>query len=306
MKSHYCHQVPRESTSATTKMQRAPTRGSMTSSPFAFLALAIVLMAVTPHLGQAQINFGDDESIWAMDDECDDPRFEGLGMAFVAFSENVAHDATDCRALLDEGRIGLRAPNDGATESNEVEIDFGDDSGSFARDDECDDPRFEGDGMALRLLEEGRTRDATDCRTLFDQGRIQLRSDAIGIDFGDDTGIWSNDGECDDPRFYGTGMATLLGPANRARDASDCRALFEQLQIRLRAATDGIDFGDDTGDWPNDKECDDLRFHGLAMAPVLLKRNLLRDATDCRVLVERGVISLRPGMVYGQARRLST
>jgi hypothetical protein len=306
MENHFYHMVRCDSTSDTTKVQQARPPSSIRLSHFGVFTLIVALMAATPHLGQAQLNFGDDDSTWAMDGECDDPRFEGVGMAAVAFEEDVAHDATDCRALLDEGRIQLRAPDEGETESNEIEIDFGNDSGTFARDGECDDPRFEGNGMALLLLDEDRARDATDCRALFEQSEIHLRSDAFGIDFGDDTSIWSNDGECDDPRFYGTGMAVLLGEANRVRDATDCRALFEQREIRLPVATVDIDFGNDTGDWPLDDECDDFRFQGFAMAPVLLKRNLRRDATDCRGLAERGVISLRPGMVYGHATRLSS
>ena len=30
------------------------------------------------------------------------------------------------------------------------------------------------------------------------------------VDFGDDASRWANDGECDDPRFEGNGMAPAL------------------------------------------------------------------------------------------------
>lgn len=56
--------------------------------------------------------------------------------------------------------------------------DFGDDSSRWANDGECDDPRFEGEGAADTLLDEDRGHDATDCRTLFAQGRVSLRRDA--------------------------------------------------------------------------------------------------------------------------------
>jgi hypothetical protein len=57
-----------------------------------------------------------------------------------------------------------------------AEVDFGDDDSRWARDGECDDPRFEGDGMAATLLEEDLLHDATDCRKLFDAQRIRLKS----------------------------------------------------------------------------------------------------------------------------------
>ena len=37
---------------------------------------------------------------------------------------------------------------------------------------------------------------------------------ASDVDFGDDTGQWANDGECDDPRFSGTGSAVELEDAD--------------------------------------------------------------------------------------------
>jgi hypothetical protein len=60
----------------------------------------------------------------------------------------------------------------------QAQVAFGDDSSSWSFDGECDDPRFIGDGMANVLLEEDRLADATDCRLLFESGRIRLRADA--------------------------------------------------------------------------------------------------------------------------------
>lgn len=51
--------------------------------------------------------------------------------------------------------------------------------------------------------------------------------------FGDDSGIWPQDGVCDDPYFRGTGSGSLLLAFNRFRDASDCERLFGQGSIQL-------------------------------------------------------------------------
>ena len=117
------------------------------------------------------------------------------------------------------------------------EIQFGDDSSDWANDGECDDPRFTGTGMAATLLNEDIMADASDCRTLAELGAIRLKStasDADRIQFGDDSSSWANDGECDDPRFVGGGMATILLNEDIQADASDCRALYETGSIRLR------------------------------------------------------------------------
>jgi hypothetical protein len=263
------------------------------------------------------IDWGTDASPFANDRECDDPRFEGPGMAKVLDDANLGADATDCFDLFKRGRIVLRADAPSIAAAG-TEIDFGDDSGRWANDGECDDPRFEGEGMAAVLVEEDRLRDATDCRTLFERGAIALRGAAAPgaqaapgqpIDFGDDSGRWANDGECDDPRFEGEGMAAVLVEEDRLRDATDCRTLFERGAIALRGAAAapsaavqppaagrpdvaGVDFGDDSGRWANDGECDDPRFEGRGMAAVLVDEDRFRDASDCRRLYEEGAIDL--------------
>lgn len=57
----------------------------------------------------AQPDFGDNTSTWADDGECDDPRFEGDGAAATLLDEDRGHDAADCRALFEAGRVALRA-----------------------------------------------------------------------------------------------------------------------------------------------------------------------------------------------------
>ena len=60
-----------------------------------------------------------------------------------------------------------------------------------------------------------------------------LFAQAQELDFGNDRSLWSNDGECDDPRFEGEGMASSLSSRNEGRDASDCRELYEAGRINL-------------------------------------------------------------------------
>lgn len=182
-------------------------------------------------------------------------------------------------------------------------IDFGDDSSEWSNDGECDDPRFTGPGMTLtRLLDSDIRRDATDCRTAYEAGMLTLRGetpDVIvnGINFGNDDGQWSNDGECDDGRFEGTGMTTTpLLQEDLLADATDCSTAYESGQITLVGvdANGNISFGDDSGEWSNDDECDDMRFEGPGMTTTpLLQDDIMRDASDCANAFEAGLLTLR-------------
>lgn len=130
---------------------------------------------------------------------------------------------------------------------------------------------------------------------------LSLPAAAQDIVLGDDTGPFANDGECDDPRFTGPGMATSVDDGSILKDATDCGALYQANRIRLvrtKAESDvaecaAIDFGDDTSEWANDRECDDPRFTGLGVAGVLNAEDQGRDAADCRALCESGEIWLR-------------
>ncbi len=115
-------------------------------------------------------------------------------------------------------------------------VDFGDDTSRWARDRECDDPRFEGSHVGGTLLEEDRGHDASDCRQLYEAGLIRLFSVDLAsgqVYFGDDSSEYAHDGECDDIRFSGNGMAWILVDDARGRDASDCRRLYEAGRIHL-------------------------------------------------------------------------
>lgn len=126
-------------------------------------------------------------------------------------------------------------------------IDFGDDAGEFARDGECDDLRFDGEGMTQTpLLAEDLYHDASDCRAAFNANKITLSpmfmrlSGTAEIIWGDDSGDFSRDGECDDMRFEGPGMTfTPLIAEDIGRDASDCRAAFQKGKITWRVGPVG-------------------------------------------------------------------
>lgn len=70
--------------------------------------------------------------------------------------------------------------------------------------------------------------------TPLSEEEMQARTPASNVDFGSDSGDWTNDGECDDPRFKGPGMTStpLLDEDIRA-DASDCRAAYERGELTL-------------------------------------------------------------------------
>ena len=110
-------------------------------------------------------------------------------------------------------------------------IQFGDDSSIYANAQECDDPRFEGRGASSSPDISDNTKDATDCLRLYQQGQIRLRADYV--EFGGNSSTWANDGECDDPRFRGEGMADVLEDSDRNRDANDCRTLYRAGLIEL-------------------------------------------------------------------------
>lgn len=260
------------------------------------------------------VDFGDDSSRWSNDNECDDPRFTGMGMtATPLLDEDSFHDASDCRAEFESGEIVLRGRDD-----PHLGVEFGNDSSEYANDGECDDPRFQGTGMAGNSLREAdQMHDATDCEAAFAANRIEWRDpdstpapDAPGDrDFGDNSSQWANDGECDDPRFEGPGMAAQLLDEDIGHDAADCEAALNAGRVSWKndgsggggggnnggsSASTDIDFGDDSSQWSKDGECDDNRFQGTGMTNTpLLEEDVGHDATDCRTAFQAGNLTLR-------------
>ena len=246
--------------------------------------------------GASKVSFGDDNGRFANDGECDDVRFDGAGRSVYVGRDHIMRDASDCRMFFDRGLLRLRPEGPGSGSS--LGIDFGDDSGRFADDGECDDVRFVGVGRSVYVGLDHIMRDASDCRSLFDRGLLQPVDDVESpsqIDFGDDSGRFADDGECDDVRFDGAGRSVYVGLDHIMRDASDCRVLFDRGLLRLRAevphtaSTESpaqIDFGDDSGRFADDGECDDARFAGLWREMRILS-HVRRDASDCREALAR-------------------
>ena len=59
--------------------------------------------------GVNHIIWGDDASKYSKDGECDDKRFVGAGMTSTPLLDSdIKHDATDCRAAYNQGRLQLR------------------------------------------------------------------------------------------------------------------------------------------------------------------------------------------------------
>ncbi len=271
----------------------------------------------------AGFSFGDDSSQWANDGECDDPRFAGDGAASTLLDEDAFSDATDCAAAHAAGTIGLtddgadwEAPAPTVFVPLPSDFVFGDDTSQWSNDDECDDPRFEGNGAADVLLDEDAFRDATDCEAAHSAGTIQLTEDGAAmappvllplpdnVAFGDDTSPWANDGECDDPRFVGQDASAKNIPEDAGHDATDCTRSFQRgdlgliggaasYQIDATVPIEDVDFGNNSSEWSEDGECDDPRFVGSYMATKLSREDDGRDADDCRALYEDGSIRLK-------------
>jgi hypothetical protein len=92
------------------------------------LCVTLALAALSASSAFAQIDFGDNASLWANDGECDDPRFEGEGAADTLLDEDRGHDADDCRMLFEAGRIRLRVALPGTITTFDGRLEEGDDT----------------------------------------------------------------------------------------------------------------------------------------------------------------------------------
>lgn len=123
----------------------------------------------------ACLNFGDDTSQFANDNECDDPRFVGGGMASSLDNDAIGADASDCMKLQQAGRIRWQRTIDQWDVAQCAAIDYGNNSASYANDGECDDPRFAGPGVDDVMLASDLGTDANDCRALCQNGSVWLK-----------------------------------------------------------------------------------------------------------------------------------
>lgn len=146
------------------------------TAPLTLLACLALAGVLAPGSGSAQaVEFGDDSGAYPQDNECDDRRFVGTGMAVVLNWRNTGRDASDCKALHDAGQIRLWVMGEALRATECRAIDFGNDSSDYAKDDECDDMRFEGPGMARSVSQDNIGLDATDCLHHCRYGTIALR-----------------------------------------------------------------------------------------------------------------------------------
>jgi hypothetical protein len=265
------------------------------------------------------IDFGDDSGPFTTDGECDDPRFAGPGVAASTFEGAEFTDASDCSSLYMAGALTYSDPDTAVSEAavDSSAVNFGDNSGMFTDDGECDDPRFEGPGSAAFTSEASELRDANDCRRLFEAGRVSLAEEASTAVANTATSTSSNRNSepaaAREPEPYTPGTprgdvygATLddgsifasgtvyggpINPGERSRVGMPDTAAYVPPPIR-RTATGGIDFGDNSSAYANDGECDDPRFEGEGMAFISFDEDLGKDANDCRAAFEAGTITL--------------
>ena len=133
---------------------------------------AWVLESVNLRDGRSsKLAFGDDSGRWALDDECDDPRFVDLRTE-VSGGEPM-RDATDCRDAYVTGNATLLEDFLNAKELLPQGFNLGDDSGRWAFDGECDDPRFV--DQRTEASDDEQLRDATDCGQGLAQGKVKLQ-----------------------------------------------------------------------------------------------------------------------------------
>ncbi|MFQ6547455.1 hypothetical protein AADZ90_005815 [Aestuariibius sp. 2305UL40-4] len=136
---------------------------------------ALLLLAACAPLVVDGIDFGTNSSRFANDGECDDPRFTGAGMADQLRSSNIKSDSTDCATLYQAEQIRPARSRAQWDRAQCRRIEYGDDSSPYARDGDCDDPRFTGPGTFSLMLASDRGKDATDCRALCNSGAVWLK-----------------------------------------------------------------------------------------------------------------------------------
>jgi hypothetical protein len=307
---------------------------------FAALLALCGLAAPAPAQTPGPIHYGDDAGDFANNGECDDPRFEGQGMASIITVADLMHDAADCKAGVEAGRLTYPPlpayAGDGPAPTIE-QIDFGNNESDYADNGACDDPRFGGRLMAEILIASDIRRDAADCRKAVELGEIVFvkdaeyipdeysdedyadehiyddssstgpagtnggRVDLSGIDFGDNESAFALNAECDDRRFRGEAMANILIESDIGHDASDCALAVIDGRASYRRPSDApiapgdINFGDDSSNYANNLECDDPRFMGDGMADLLLEDDIGHDASDCSAAMEEGSIEYLGG-----------
>lgn len=118
------------------------------------------------------------------------------------------------------------------------------------------------------------------------------------LELGDNSGEWAEDGQCDDVRFTGRGMANILITDSIGKDAADCSAALNAGTISVSPMhapppdDKAILYGDDSSRFASDGECDDIRFvSNRSASMVYIAEDIGRDASDCRAAYEAGDVT---------------
>lgn len=122
------------------------------------------------------INYGDNSSAFANDDQCDDPRFTGPGTAPNLDWTSAGADADDCRAsVANGGRYWFDATSILIPDCSAV--DFGENNSVWADDGSCDDPRFFNPAKleSSILMQDDLKQDAADCLKTCKSGQLYVR-----------------------------------------------------------------------------------------------------------------------------------
>ena len=164
-----------------------------------------------------------DGSPFRYTDDCRDPRLEGPGAKGGGKVRQDGKFPLACRVHFLSGTAILKA------KTKDMTFHYGYNGGMFAYDGECDDPRFEGEGMASTVIRQSVGRDASDCKNASVEATLVVT--VSGIDFGNNASRYSYDGECDDPRFKGEGMAASTNQDDERKDAIDCFRAYNAGRI---------------------------------------------------------------------------
>ena len=253
--------------------------------------------------GEMFIEFGASMAEWTGNRLCDDPRFKNATdradsrMSSPLDPDALFHDADNCRAAFIAGHIIPRMVFGDVSFASDLQYTETDDS-RFRYIDDCSDPRLEGPG----IKPEGRdSKDKTvtgveenapfplACRIPFLSGAVILKAETKdSFLYGYDGGKFAYDGECDDPRFEGEGMASSTIRLNVGRDASDCAS--RRVKPTETVLQNSINFGDNASRYSYDGECDDPRFEGEGTASTLAGADRGKDAIDCFRAYRAGTI----------------
>ena len=163
----------------------------------------------------------------------------------------------------DEGRYGGGAACSDGTDATDCRAIAATATCEFAFDYQCDEARYGGGGAC------------TAGSDTFDCARLAARQS-------DDSCVYANDAECDEPRFHNTS-----GLCRDGTDATDCRGAEtpSQALARLMALLPKDirrQLGNDSCEYANDRECDDAGFGGTGFC------DSGTDAADCRALAAGG------------------